>query len=117
MVITRLLPPFLQCAILLYSVPSVSVYSLRSLLLMRSSQRPPCTAHSAFHSPGIGSGIVIFVGAHKPWSDELTEAVDRFCAEHDSVVFCDIASKFYGKYAFPLNLLLYITNKLIIAHD
>ncbi len=43
--------------------------------------------------------IAVFVGSHKPWSNELETAVDCFCAQHDAIVFCDTSSKFYGKYA------------------
>ncbi len=44
--------------------------------------------------------VGIFVGAHQPFSPELTEAVDAFCASHDAVVFCDITSGYHGKYEF-----------------
>lgn len=49
--------------------------------------------------------IAVFVGSHIKWSDKLTELADRFCAQHDAVVFCDHSSKFYGKYAVHANLL------------
>ncbi|MBR5685479.1 MAG: 2-succinyl-5-enolpyruvyl-6-hydroxy-3-cyclohexene-1-carboxylate synthase [Muribaculaceae bacterium] len=49
--------------------------------------------------------IAVFVGAHQPFSAELTQAVDAFCASHDAVVFCDITSGYHGKYEFHPSLL------------
>ena len=40
----------------------------------------------------------IFVGAHTRMSEELSREIDRFCAVHDSVVFCDHTSGYRGKY-------------------
>lgn len=48
--------------------------------------------------------IAVFVGAHHRWSKELTELVDRFCANNDAVVLCDISSNFHGKYAVRSSL-------------
>ena len=42
--------------------------------------------------------IAISVGAHKRWSDELTQAVDQFCASHDAIVFADHSSGYFGEY-------------------
>ena len=42
--------------------------------------------------------IAVFAGSHARWSPELTEAVDRFCASRDAVVFCDHTSGYHGKY-------------------
>lgn len=44
--------------------------------------------------------IVVFVGSHHPFTPELTEAVDAFCACHDAVVFCDLTGGYHGKYEF-----------------
>lgn len=44
--------------------------------------------------------IAVFVGSHQPFSKELTEAVDAFCASHDAVVLSDITSGYHGKYEF-----------------
>lgn len=49
--------------------------------------------------------IGIFIGSHKTFSPELTEAIDGFCASHNSVCFCDITSGYYGKYRFNYSLL------------
>ncbi|SDP64871.1 2-succinyl-5-enolpyruvyl-6-hydroxy-3-cyclohexene-1-carboxylate synthase [Selenomonas ruminantium] len=45
-----------------------------------------------------GKKVGIFVGSHKAWSEELTAAVDEFCAKYDSVVLCDHTSNYTGKY-------------------
>ena len=49
--------------------------------------------------PVIGAGsIALFVGTHACMSDELSQAIDRFCALYDAVVFCDHTSGYSGKY-------------------
>ena len=40
----------------------------------------------------------IFVGSHKPFTNEETAAIDSFCATHNAVVFCDHTSGYHGKY-------------------
>lgn len=42
--------------------------------------------------------VAVFVGAHSEWSVEDTEAVDRFCAANDAVVFCDHTSGYKGSF-------------------
>lgn len=42
--------------------------------------------------------IGIYVGSHSRFSQELTSAIDDFCAEHDAVVICDHTSGYYGRY-------------------
>ena len=42
--------------------------------------------------------IGIYVGAHKKWSEELTNVVDDFCKRYNAVVFCDHTSNYKGKY-------------------
>lgn len=51
------------------------------------------------HLPNIPEGVVaVFVGAHRKWSEEETEALDLFCSSHDAVVFCDQTSNYRGRY-------------------
>ena len=45
-----------------------------------------------------GVSVAIFVGSHINMSEELTREIDKFCSIHDSVVFCDHTSGYYGKY-------------------
>lgn len=51
--------------------------------------------------------ICVFVGAHKEWSEGLTNVVDQFCANHDAVVLCDNISNFWGKYRVQAQLPAY----------
>lgn len=48
--------------------------------------------------------IAVFVGAHKQFTSQETQAIDRFCASNNAVVFCDKTSNFYGKYAANMSL-------------
>lgn len=48
--------------------------------------------------------IGIFVGNHKKWTKELTNAVDKFCEKYNAVVLCDHTSNYYGKYRILINL-------------
>lgn len=48
--------------------------------------------------------IAIFVGSHKTFSQELTDAIDGFCASRNAVVFCDHTSGYYGKYKVNYSL-------------
>lgn len=41
---------------------------------------------------------IVSVGAHVNFTDELTQAVDAFCATYDAVVCCDHTSGYRGKY-------------------
>lgn len=49
--------------------------------------------------------IVVYIGSHKDFTKEETKLLDDFCASHDSVVYCDHTSGYYGKYAFHAGLL------------
>lgn len=56
--------------------------------------------------PVLPSGkVAVFVGAHAPFDDELTNLVDSFCDAHDAVVFCDQTSNYRGKYRVLGNML------------
>lgn len=56
--------------------------------------------------PTITKGkIGIFVGAHRQWSDELVQAVERFCEKYNAVVLCDQTSGYRGKYNVLFNLI------------
>jgi 2-succinyl-5-enolpyruvyl-6-hydroxy-3-cyclohexene-1-carboxylate synthase len=61
--------------------------------------------HDEFPTMPSEGRIAVFVGAHQPFSQELTEAVDAFCASHDAVVFCDLTSGYHGKYEFHPTIL------------
>lgn len=48
--------------------------------------------------------IAIFIGSHNTFSQELTDAIDGFCASRNAVVFCDHTSGYYGKYKINFSL-------------
>lgn len=49
--------------------------------------------------PELPSGrIGILVGNHRPWSADLTEAVNKFCELYGAIVFCEHASNYTGPY-------------------
>ena len=50
--------------------------------------------------------IGIVLGSHKTFTEKETEAIDFFCSSHDSVVFCDHTSGYYGKYRVQFALVL-----------
>lgn len=49
--------------------------------------------------------IVIFIGAHQPCSEQLTELIDCFCATYDAIVYCDHTSGYRGKYEVHAQIL------------
>lgn len=49
--------------------------------------------------------IAIFLGRHNDFSLEATEAIDRFCAKYNAVVFCDHTSGYKGEYRVLLPLI------------
>jgi len=48
--------------------------------------------------PELKGRVAVFIGAHKPFTIEETQALDDFCAANDAVVFCDHTSGYKGKY-------------------
>ena len=60
--------------------------------------------------PYIEAGkIGIYVGAHREWSFEETEIVDKFCSRYNAVVLCDNTSNFWGEYRVQAQLASYQT--------
>lgn len=45
-----------------------------------------------------GGKTAIFVGSHKPFSDNETKAIDTFCAKYNGIVLCDHTSNYHGRY-------------------
>lgn len=55
--------------------------------------------------PQIPQGrVAVFIGSHKLFSKEETDALDKFCATYDAVAFCDHTSGYNGKYAIHFAL-------------
>lgn len=49
--------------------------------------------------------VAIFVGSHSKFTSSENVAIDRFCATHDAVVFCDHTSGYKGKFSVPISIL------------
>lgn len=49
--------------------------------------------------------IAILVGVHRPWSDELKNAVEDFCGAYNAVVVVNHASNYKGDYGYNPNLI------------
>ncbi len=45
-----------------------------------------------------GNHIGVFVGAHRPFSEQETNEIDLFCEKYNGVVFCDQTSNYRGRY-------------------
>ena len=71
-------------------------YSVVELPEFRVIER--LTPESVFPEIQNGAKVALFVGSHLPFGKRLTEAVDKFCANYDAVVFCDHSSGYKGKY-------------------
>lgn len=55
--------------------------------------------------PEIGNKkVAVFIGAHKAWTKEESDALDNFCQANNSVVFCDHTSSYQGKYKVQYSL-------------
>lgn len=77
-------------------------YSVKELPRERVINR--ITADDTFPSFPKGR-TAVFVGSHKPMSEDLTKAIDSFCATHDAVVMCDVTSGYNGKYRVNSSLI------------
>lgn len=86
-------------------------FSVKNLPDVRAIDRITTTAYLPMLPKG---RIGIFVGAHKKWSEQETQAVENFCKSNNAVVFCDHTSNYKGKYAVFYALIgtqeTYITN-------
>ena len=72
-------------------------FSVKQLPEVRVIDR--ITFHDEF--PVLPDGhVAVFVGSHKVWTKDETEVLDKFCASHNAVVFCDHTSGYKGKYRF-----------------
>lgn len=48
--------------------------------------------------------VVIMVGAHLKWSNQLSIKVNEFCKKHNAIVLCDQTSNYKGKYRVLANI-------------
>lgn len=54
--------------------------------------------------------VAVFVGAHLPWTERLTKAVDDFCQKYNAVVLCDHTSNYHGDFRIFPNLAFHQKN-------
>ncbi|MGQ9427245.1 thiamine pyrophosphate-binding protein [Gilvimarinus sp. F26214L] len=54
--------------------------------------------------PELKGRVAVFVGAHRPFRPEESEALDCFCSSNNAVVFCDHTSSYRGKYRLQYSL-------------
>lgn len=48
--------------------------------------------------------VAIFIGAHKNFSRQETEVIDKFCESYNAYVLCDHTSGYHGKYRINYSL-------------
>lgn len=69
---------------------------------------PTCRVMDRFTTtdalPELNGRVAVFIGAHREFNLEETEALDRFCSSNDAVVFCDHTSGYKGKYRLVYSL-------------
>lgn len=69
---------------------------------------PTCRVMNRFSTtdqlPELKGRVAVFIGAHRPFSAQETEALDRFCSSNNAVVFCDHTSCYKGKYRLLYSL-------------
>lgn len=75
---------------------------------------PETNPGNCFPEIPAGGRIAIFLGRHNDFSLEATEAIDRFCAKYNAVVFCDHTSGYKGCYRILLPL---ITTQTMAVFD
>ncbi|MDO6467264.1 thiamine pyrophosphate-binding protein [Neptunomonas phycophila] len=54
--------------------------------------------------PDLKGKVAVFIGSHRQFSTQETEALDNFCSSNDAVVFCDHTSSYKGKYRLLYSL-------------
>lgn len=59
--------------------------------------------------PKLNGKVAVFIGAHKKWTAEETNALDSFCATNNAVAFCDHSSGYTGKYRVLISLAAFQT--------
>ena len=69
---------------------------------------PACRVMNRFTTtdelPGLKGRVAVFIGAHREFTPEETDTLDRFCSTNNAVVFCDHTSSFKGKYRIVYSL-------------
>lgn len=79
-------------------------YSVKELPDVRAIKR--ITTSDKYPEILSSKKIAIFIGSHKDFSEEETNAIDSFCATYNAVALCDHTSGYKGKYAVHHALVL-----------
>lgn len=79
-------------------------YSLSSVSEIKPTRKIERFTYNQTFPALIGKKVAIMVGNHKVWSNQLTNAVDKFCENYNSVVLCDHTSNYHGKYRILASL-------------
>lgn len=87
--------------------PSGADFSVKELPTVKVMKR-----HFAWDAlPAIPQGkIGVYVGSHRTFTKEQTDAIDKFCATYDALVICDHTSGYYGRYRLLPTLEHFQTN-------
>ena len=70
-------------------------YSIKELPNIRTIRR---VKHGDMFPLLKGKKILLFLGCHLKWNEEMTKLVDDFCKKFGSVVLCDQTSNYRGNY-------------------
>lgn len=69
---------------------------------------PACRVMDRFTAndklPELKGRVAVLIGSHRPFSPQESEALDRFCASRNAVVFCDHTSSYKGNYRLLYSL-------------
>lgn len=77
-------------------------FSVEEISPVRKIER--YTLHDELPSIPKAKHIGITIGSHALFTKEEEDAIDRFCATYDAVVFCDHTSAYSGKYKVNFSL-------------
>lgn len=76
-------------------------YETRTLPTCRVINRFTTTADKL---PELQGRVAVFIGAHREFTSEESDALDQFCGSNNAVVFCDHTSCYKGKYRLLYSL-------------
>lgn len=54
------------------------------------------TVHDELPSIKANQRVAVFIGSHKGWTAQQTQALEQFCKTHNAIVFCDHTSGYQG---------------------
>lgn len=54
------------------------------------------TIHDELPTIKANQRVAVFIGSHKDWTEQQTQALEQFCGTHNAVVFCDHTSGYKG---------------------